>query len=427
MMPNSIKSDLSFRLTLLIVLVGMATGLLYYGYETGKRRGELLVRYSGKVDDAAGILGIHLWNFDEISAKETCALLAKQSSIAGIKLQDERGRTVYESGELPEQALFHYSKTVEYGGDAVGRLSMNFNNNELEKSRENILFTTIFILSCLVLISMPFVWITIKRHLSNPLLRLQAEIDEIAEGKFDPSRMAGQKTEIQGIIDSFNNMGKRIEKSLHEKELLLGEIHHRVKNNLAIISSLLSMQNNLIDNEKYKVFFIEAENRIKSMALIHEELYKSKDFSKINFNDYISGLAENLFKTYNITPNRIKLITEIEDISLGINTAVPCALIINELLANALKYAFPDGRKGELYIGLALAPDGNYRLTIKDNGIGLPESFDAGGADTFGFRLVVGLAKNQLAGDMEINSTNGAEIIIRFKEKSKGSQGYLKF
>jgi two-component sensor histidine kinase len=201
--------------------------------------------------------------------------------------------------------------------------------------------------------------------------------------------------------------------SLKEKEALLKEIHHRVKNNLQVISSLVSLQALSIKDSYASAAFQDIQNRIKSMAIIHEKLYLSKNFSSIVFGDYIGEIAKSLFQSYDVDPGRIVFRSDIKDITLGIETAVPCGLIINELVANSLKHAFPDGRKGEIFIAMTRDEEAGYTLSIKDNGTGTQQQIDLERAPTLGLRLVKILTQ-QLNGSIEIHGNGGIEFIVQF-------------
>ncbi|MFB2934224.1 PAS domain S-box protein [Aerosakkonemataceae cyanobacterium BLCC-F154] len=206
--------------------------------------------------------------------------------------------------------------------------------------------------------------------------------------------------------------------SLKEKELLLKEIHHRVKNNLQVISSLLKLQSSYIKDEEALALFTESYNRVRSMALIHEKLYQSKGLARIDAVDYIRDLTDNLFRSYNVATNTIELHLRVEHIELDIDTAIPCGLIINELVSNSLKYAFVNQGKGELYINL-FYQEGTSKVTllISDNGIGLPPNFDITELESLGLQLVYNLTE-QLNGEMEINSDRGAKFTITFTNRS---------
>jgi len=206
---------------------------------------------------------------------------------------------------------------------------------------------------------------------------------------------------------------ERVRASLREKEVLLQEVHHRVKNNLQIVYSLLGLQSDYIKNKQALEVFRESQNRIKSMALIHEKLYQSKNFAEIDLTDYVNSLTTNLFHTHHIKPNAIRMRTDIRNVYLGLETAIPCGLIINELVTNALKYAFPNGNKGFIRVGLRLGSDKKYTLIVSDNGVGLPENVDIHNTKTLGLQLVDSLVE-QLEGSIEIDRKKGSSFKIRF-------------
>ncbi|MCD1295852.1 hypothetical protein CUJ83_12685 [Methanocella sp. CWC-04] len=202
-----------------------------------------------------------------------------------------------------------------------------------------------------------------------------------------------------------------IKRALDEKDILLKEVHHRVKNNLQIISSLLNLQSAQIKDKHDLQLFKDSQNRIRSMALIHEKLYGNDTFSTLNFQDYVRSLTTFLFNSYSNNKN-LRLNFNINEINLNIDTAIPCGLIINELVSNSLKYAFPDNREGEIRIDAYIEND-MFNLCVSDNGIGLPVDFDPNGSETLGIQLVNALA-TQLNGKMEINGNNGTDFRLVF-------------
>jgi two-component sensor histidine kinase len=207
----------------------------------------------------------------------------------------------------------------------------------------------------------------------------------------------------------------RLVASLAEKEILLKEIHHRVKNNLQVISSLLSLQSQSLEDEPTVRMFQESQHRIRSMALVHEELYQSGDLRRIEFSHYVRNLANYLFRSYGVNVDGVKLAIDVSDLHLGIDAAVPCGLIINELMSNALKHAFTDGRHGRIHIQLRANGDGQCRLVVADNGIGLPEGFDIRRSETLGLRLVSTLVE-QLGGTIHLDRSDGTEFAIAFDQ-----------
>lgn len=202
--------------------------------------------------------------------------------------------------------------------------------------------------------------------------------------------------------------------SLEEKEVLIREIHHRVKNNMQIISSLLNLQKQYVHDEEAVDVLKESQNRVKSMAMIHEKLYKSRNFSEINFADYIRSLVDDLFFSYGVDPNQIKKTIILEEVMMGLETAIPCGLIISELVTNTLKYAFPNHRKGEFKMELHDI-DGWYHLIISDDGVGMPPNVGFYETETLGLQLVKSLV-NQLEGTVKLVRNNGTEFKIVFRE-----------
>lgn len=215
-------------------------------------------------------------------------------------------------------------------------------------------------------------------------------------------------------ITDLRNAEKELKMSLEEKDMLLKEIYHRTKNNLMMISSLLNLQSSYIKDKGARDVFRESQNRARSMAMIHERLYQSTDLKNIDFSEYIQTLTIELYRTIVSDPSRIKLNINVEDVKIDINTVVPLGLIVNELFTNCMKYAFPDGRSGEINVVLHQKED-FYELIVKDNGIGIPEDLDYLHAESLGLQLVNNLT-DQIDGKIEMDRTNGTEFKITFKK-----------
>lgn len=207
---------------------------------------------------------------------------------------------------------------------------------------------------------------------------------------------------------------EQIKQSLREKEVLLKEIHHRVKNNMQVITSLLSLQSENIDDEKVLTIFKDSENRIRSMALIHNELYQSESFADVDFSQYIKALASDLVRSYGGYTGEIDLKIDAEDITLGIDTAIPCGLLINELVSNSLKHAFPKNRGGTIKISLHNIGT-KVELVVSDNGVGIPDSIDFKHTRSLGLQLVTILAEEQLEGEIILDKSEGTAFRITFR------------
>ncbi len=270
----------------------------------------------------------------------------------------------------------------------------------------------------------------------GPILNMQIEIvachrdgHEFPIGLSVSQTLEGEEYFFIAIIRDITERKKAeedIAASLREKEVMLREIHHRVKNNMQVISSLLRLQSGQVGDQREAEMLKESQNRIKSMALIHEKLYQSRDMAIINFNSYISDLAKGLFRSYGVNADRVALKIDVKDILLGIDSAIPCGLIINELISNSLKYAFSETEKGAIQISLRKIVDLEMRnedltfeiveLTVNDNGIGIPEGLDFRNTESLGLQLVTTLSEDQLQGKIELNRAKGTEFRIRFKE-----------
>ncbi|MDZ8241369.1 MAG: PAS domain S-box protein [Nostoc sp. ChiQUE01a] len=218
---------------------------------------------------------------------------------------------------------------------------------------------------------------------------------------------------IEDISDRKHSQ-EQIKASLLEKEVLLKEIYHRVKNNLQVISSLLNLQSAYIQDKHDLAIFQQSQQRIASIALIHEKLYQSQDLARINFREYTLDLVASLFTAYEVNEDAIAVNIDIdEDVLLGLDTAIPCSLIIHELISNSLKYAFPAGINGSICIELNRSHDNNFILIVSDDGIGLPSDFDFKNIASLGLQLVDALTY-QLAGAIKITGENGVECQLTF-------------
>jgi PAS domain S-box-containing protein len=224
--------------------------------------------------------------------------------------------------------------------------------------------------------------------------------------------------EVSGIAHNITEKKlnhQRVEQSLKEKDVLLKEVHHRVKNNMQIISSILNLQSSYVTDSYTLTLLKESQNRIKTMAYIHESLYQNKSFTSVNFSEYIHTLSKNIIQSYVFSSEKIELLLNLEKISLNLDASIPAGLIVNELITNAIKHAFPGDRKG--FICLNLKSENNIiYLEVKDNGDGIPEGLDFNNTNTLGLQLVNTLI-DQLGAEIKFNSQKGkgTEVLIKFK------------
>jgi two-component sensor histidine kinase len=205
---------------------------------------------------------------------------------------------------------------------------------------------------------------------------------------------------------------EHVKTSLREKEVLLQEIHHRVKNNMQVISSLLALQAGYTTDEMVDQMFRESQNRIRSMALVHEQLYRSKDLARIDFSKYMNELGSNLMQSYRTAVGRVSLEIQARPVNLDIDTAIPCGLIINELVSNALKHAFPGNRTGKIVVELRSDDTELHTIIVRDNGVGFPKELNVYKTETLGLQLVVSLT-SQLNATIGVQQGDGTMFEIR--------------
>ncbi len=244
-------------------------------------------------------------------------------------------------------------------------------------------------------------------HMAEALQRRQAEIDRAGQ------QIQAMNADLERRIAERKQAEKQIRASLREKEVLLKEIHHRVKNNLQVVSSLLRLQAHSLKNPDALAAFEESCIRVQSMALVHEKLYQSSDLSELDFATYAPSLTDSLMIAFGTDPSVICLRFDVERVSLDINQAIPCALILNELVSNALKYAFPNGRRGEIRLRMHRDAAGLVCLAVSDNGVGLPVDYSPDKAETLGLQLVHTLAR-QLRGNIEVSRAEGTQFTLTF-------------
>ena len=229
--------------------------------------------------------------------------------------------------------------------------------------------------------------------------------------------ITGLKEPFSLLLREVKQSEDQLKASLKEKGTLLQEIHHRVKNNMSVISGLLNLQMNNTDNKIAREALQDSQNRVQSMSMIHETLYRSDNLSVINIKAYLSELGRIIIQNYSIS-HKVQFKVEAESIMISVKQASPVGLIVNELITNCLKYAFTDDREGEILLELKLKEENGVKLVVSDNGVGIPEGFDLKTADSLGLKLVKMLVENQLDGSVDVENNNGTKFTIKFNTET---------
>lgn len=257
---------------------------------------------------------------------------------------------------------------------------------------------------------LPIIMVTVLASREDRLKAVQAGANDFITKPIDKLELSVRMASLLKMKEAQD----RIRASLKEKETLLREVHHRVKNNLSMVASMLRLQSRRVEEGATVAMFEQAAERVASMSLVHEKLYQSKDLASIRVVDYLEDLVRQLFVTYGSNSPFITLETNIEDVAFGTDTAIPLALMLTELVANCLKHAFPDKRDGVIRIQLHSAEPDGFELRVDDNGVGFPEGLDVRRSKSLGLDLVR-IFTRQLHGEMKISEGKGARVSIKFK------------
>jgi len=220
--------------------------------------------------------------------------------------------------------------------------------------------------------------------------------------------------EVELQTNKLQIANKNLQKLLDDRELLIKELYHRTKNNMMVISSMLSLHSNYTENADFSRILLEIGNKIESMALVHKKLYKSSDLTTVELKEYIKDLLDLIKSSYNSYVGNIEFNLELDEIYVSIDTAVTCGIIVNELLSNSFKYAFPDNTDGKIIIQLKLLGSNEVFLKIEDNGVGIQDNIDIRGSDSLGIRTIIGIAEDQLNGEIVFKFEDGFSCAITF-------------
>jgi two-component sensor histidine kinase len=254
--------------------------------------------------------------------------------------------------------------------------------------------------------------ITERKLVEEELSRYRDQLEELVKER--TVKLINANEQLQVEITERKLTEEQLKTSLKEKELLLQEIHHRVKNNLTVISSLFSLSSRRSDNPEVIGLLREAQAKIYTMALIHSQLYDSGNFDAINMEEYIRKLVAYLSQMYDLREKRITFVIQHSDVTLSLTQAIPCALVLNELISNVFKHAFQERESGTFEIAMKQSSYGAVTIRVKDDGSGIPQEIDLDRVDSLGFKLVRNLVRIQLRGTMQIQRHQGTEVIVEF-------------
>ncbi|MCP4287097.1 MAG: HAMP domain-containing protein [Gammaproteobacteria bacterium] len=268
-------------------------------------------------------------------------------------------------------------------------------------------------------------------RISRPIVQFAQSAKSLGAGNLDTTVDITSTDEIGDLAQSFNTMASNlkdtvisrdrllteVKDSLKEKEVLLQEIHHRVKNNMAVISSLLDLHMDQIQNQEAAAVLQDSRQRVRAMAMAHEELYRSKDLAHLKLSEYISNLVFSIEQLFGVVANRITIQTQLENLPVNMDQAIPLGLIINELVTNAMKHAFPEGRPGTITVSMESKEEAEIELMVADDGIGIPKELDWRNTDTMGLMIAVNLVQ-QIRGSIELDRSRGTCWEITFKEEA---------
>ncbi len=367
-------------------------------------------------------------------AQQTLAALRAEPRLVAGDVYNRAGRAFAHYGSrspsdrLPQPVLPDYRfgedylevwRPIELDGERLGTIYLCSELSELEDRMARYGQIAVVFLVAASLVTL-LIGSRLRAVITEPILRLQGAMQAVRDNPSYSVRAEKHgDDELGQLADGFNAMLTRIadrdealRTSLVEKEVLLKEVHHRVKNNLQIIASLLDLQANSITDDATVEVLRESRDRVRSMALIHEHLYGTEELGRIDLSDYVQDLCSSVAASYGL--NNVQVLPKVDDIVLNIDTAIPCGLIINELLSNALKYAFPEG-KGCVRIEVRRAPEGEmgYVMTVADDGVGLPASVDPTASASLGLQLVHALAQ-QIHGVLTCDRQGGTTMRIHF-------------
>jgi len=361
----------------------------------------------------------------------------------------------------PQELVKKYGAVRSFArveNEVVSAISVRIPLGEAYETADHFSFIFSFFLMVILIVLLILLLILNEKLIFYPLKLLREKTDRIAGNHINLNDMIDEPfgSEFRGLASSFNRMSSTIndylvnlenkvdertmqlkeyslnlqneiterqraedelKKILGEKEILIKEVHHRVKNNFNVISSLISLKSGGFD-EKSREIFTEINQSLRSMSRIHEFFYKSEKITNIDIGEYFSNMTDELVSTFNISGRAVRIVKDLESVSVNLNQAITCGLLLNEVISNSMKYAFPDEWDGEPEIKISLKKnDGFIEIRIGDNGCGISEGLDKGSSDSLGLTLIY-MFPEQLGGSIEADTKNGTRYVVRFPEKA---------
>ena len=454
---NSIQKKFSFVLIVVVVLILLFFSLLSISYHVHSLENELQEQLTDISDLSALTLPSSLWQFNDEYVNDFANSILLYKDIVFFKVAGkEKIITIKSRQGLLNKDFFYFQNSSDYitkenkivhNNIEVGSVQIVMTRERIEKSISNNSFMAVLIILVTGIAIMITNLLLSRKYLFKPISKLEHATKLIAQGKFDTRIDVSSNDEIGKLGQSFNSMAtklqltttdirnlKKVEKnlqverdklsdtyeqiqaSLKEKEILLSEIHHRVKNNMQVIISMLRLQSNKTCDKKYAELLKDSERRVLSMSLVHEQLYQSKNFSNIDFKEYLKNLLTDLFISHGVDTSTVELIIDCTDVLLDLDNAIPCGLIVNELVSNCLKHAFPDNRKGKITLLVGSVSEEEFELTVSDDGVGIPQDLDISNIDSMGLRLVRVLIEDTFEGQMDLERTDGTRFKLKLKK-----------
>ena len=478
---SGIRTKIMTVFVAVVALNGVAM-FLFMPAQLEKTYSEQAVRHVQSIADMAAFTVSPAMVFRDSAACDEALLPLRQNrDLLFVIVRDDTGRTFYSfarasvsapragNARTDSGAFLTAESPILHASRLYGMVDVGYSRDQVNEAVSTMRSTVGLEVALFLLVGTASV-LVVSLFVTRPLRRMVKTVQAIAHGDLaervqvtthDEVGLLGKRFNemvdtIQGTQEELRQLNRDLERrvtdrtlaleqeilerrksdeqlklSLREKEVLLKEIHHRVKNNLQVISSMLSLQRNTIEDPSIREILRVSQGRVRSMATIHELLYRSEDFAHIDFAGYVQNLASQLFRSYAVSPTDVQLKLEIHPLSFSIDTAIPCGLIINELISNALKYAFPNGRQGIIRVILEACPEADaveahaggeslkksspakVCLTVSDDGIGLPFTVNPSQSSTLGLMLVTTLV-DQLNGALDVLRDNGTTFRISF-------------